>query len=363
MSAKARQEASPRPDVDRRPGTSKPEGEARFAYLLMTHRDPAHIEDLVDRVLELSPHGHVVVHHDVGALGPLPYGGRGPERVHFTERRRILWGDWSIVDRTLQMMRDAIRLADADWFVIISGEHRPVTDLGQWERATVASGADALVEADALAPRLRFGRGSGRAEEDAQMFLARCLHRWVSMDQPRNGVAHRGVGGLWKISRYVQPLAAIEYSHRRKTWFYGTPRPRGPLTGWTFYKGTQWIAFNRRAAETVLGTDAAVTEWFSHGHIPDETYLQTVLNHDPSLDVRNEVVTYVPPMELPAPGQTRWMVLGNEDLPTVWASGAAFARKVDPVERPDVLRAIDEEVERRRAVVSEASSQTTSPQE
>ena len=194
------------------------------------------------------------------------------------------------------------------------------------------------------------------------MFLARCLHRWVSMDQPRNGVAHRGVGGLWKMSRYVQPLAAIEYSHRRKTWFFGTPRPRGPLTGWTFYKGTQWIAFNRRAAETVLGTDAAVAEWFSHGHIPDETYLQTVLNHDPSLDVRNAVVTYVPPMILPAPGQTRWMVLGDEDLPMVWASGAAFARKVDPVERPDVLRAIDEEVERRRTLVSEASS-NTSPQE
>jgi Core-2/I-Branching enzyme len=341
-----------------RPATPKPENGPRFAYLLMTHRDPAHIEDLVERVLELSPHGHVVVHHDAAAPGPLPYGGRGPERVHFTERRRILWGDWSIVERTLQMLRDAIRLADADWFVIISGEHRPITDLGRWERATVASGADALVEADALAPHLRFGRGSGRAEEDAQMFLARCLHRWVVMNQPRNDVAQQGIGGLWKLSRWIQPLAAIEYSHRRKTWFFGTPRSRGPLAGWTFYKGTQWIAFNRRSAETILGTDPAVTEWFSHGHIPDETYLQTVLHHDPGLDVRNTVVTYVPPMVLPKAGQTRWMVLGDEDLPTVWASGAAFARKVDPVERPDVLRAIDEQVDRQRALAAHADRES-----
>jgi hypothetical protein len=341
------------------PGTPTHGQEARFAYLLMTHRDPAHIEDLVERVLELSPLGHVVVHHDAAAPGPLPYGGRGPDRVHFTERRQILWGDWSIVERTLQMLRDAIRLADADWFVIISGEHRPITDLGQWERATASSGADALVEADALAPRLRFGRGSSRAEEDAQMFLARCLHRWVAMHQPGGDVAQQGIGGLWKISRYVQPLAAIEYSHRRKTWFFGTPRRRGPLTGWTFYKGTQWIAFNRRAAESILGTDPAVTEWFSHGHIPDETYIQTVLNHDPGLDVRDALVTYVPPMIHPLGGQTRWMVLNEEDLPTVWASGAAFARKVDPVERPEVLKAIDAEVDRRRAQPAEADRESS----
>jgi hypothetical protein len=345
-----------------RPETAAPEGEVRFAYLLMTHRDAAHIEDLVERVLALSPHGHVVVHHDAAADASLPYGGRGPERVHFSERRRILWGDWSIVDRTLQMMRDAIRIVDADWFVVISGEHRPVTDLAQWERETAASGADALVEAAALAPRLRFGRAHGRAAEDAQMFLARCLHRWVAVHQPRNAVAHRGIGGLWKLSRYVQPLAAIEYSHRRETWFYGTARPRGPLAGWTFYKGTQWIAFNRRAAETVLGTDPAVTAWFKHGHIADETYLQTVLYHEPGLDVRNEVVTYVPEMVKPPEGSVaRWMVLGDDDMPAVWASGAAFARKVDPVERPGIIRDIDQEVDRRRTLVPEASGEPAGP--
>ena len=194
------------------------------------------------------------------------------------------------------------------------------------------------------------------------MFLARCVHRWVAMDQPRNDVAHRGIGGLWKLSRWVQPLAAIEYSHRRKTWFFGTPRSRGPLAGWTFYKGTQWIAFNRRAAETVLGTDPAVTAWFSHGHIADETYLQTVLYHEPGLDVRQAVVTYVPEMvKPPQGGVTRWMVLDHEDLPAVWASGAAFARKVDQVERPSVIRAIDAEVDRRRALVPEARARRRDP--
>ena len=194
------------------------------------------------------------------------------------------------------------------------------------------------------------------------MFLARCIHRWAAVEGPRNDVAHRGIGGLWKISRWVQPLVAMEYSHRRNTWFFGTPRPRGPLAGWTFYKGTQWIAFNRRAAETVLATDPAVTAWFRHGHIADETYLQTLLHHAPGLDVRNAVVTYVPEMvQPPQGGVVRWMVLDDEDLPAVWASGAAFARKVDPVERPNVIRAIDAEVDRRRTLVAEASGETVGP--
>ena len=43
------------------------------------------------------------------------------------------------------------------------------------------------------------------------------------------------------------------------------------------------------------------------------------------------------------------MLLKPEDLPAVWNSGAAFARKVDPTERPGVIRALNTEVDRSRA--------------
>lgn len=115
----------------------------------------------------------------------------------------------------------------------------------------------------------------------------------------------------------------------------------------TFHKGTQWIGFNRRSASVILNTDPTVTGWFKRSHIPDETYLQTVLHNAPGLVVTNQLVTYVP--EGPErPTAVRWMVLSQDDLPTVWQSGAAFARKVDPDERPEVIKAIDEKVERER---------------
>ncbi len=316
-----------------------------FAYMLLTHKDPHHVEELARRILDLSPAGHVVIHYDL-ASGDLPWQGRPPDRVHFVERGHVLWGDWSIVAATLRMVRFAYQDLGADWFVMLSGEHRPVVDLRQWERSVMASGTDAFAEAEALQQTIHFGRSG----EDANRFLARCLHRWVTVKEPRsasgNKVFNKVFSGLWRMSRYVLPFCAIEYSHRRQAWFVGLPRRRGRPEATTFYKGTQWIGFNRHSAGAVLGTDPAVTEWFMRSHIPDETYLQTVLHNAPGLNVSTDLVTFVP--ESPLRPSARWMVLSHGDLPTVWRSGAAFARKVDPDERPDVMKAIDEKVETER---------------
>ena len=317
-----------------------------FAYLILSHKDARQVEALADRILELSPGAQVVVHHDLAA-GDVPWGGRPPARVHFVERGRILWGDWSIVEATLRMVRFALEQLHADWYVVLSGEHWPVADLRRWEEGAAGSVVDAFVEADPLPSRLRFGR----ADEGANMYLSRCIHRWVSVRQPRLASAHRAVGGLWKLSLYATPILTVEYSHRRQTWFFGRPRARGPLEDWVFYKGSQWIAFNRRSAETLLATDPKVTEWFRGGHIPDETYFHTVLRHAENLVVSADVVTYVPIG--PKTPMLRWMVLKLEDLPAVWSSGAAFARKADLANRPEVIRALNAEVDRRRAGVDE----------
>jgi hypothetical protein len=324
-------------------GPSTSGGDApRFAYMLLTHKESEHVEELTRRVLELSPAGRAVIHHDLAAES-LPWQGKPPARVHFVDRREVLWGDWSIVDATISMIRFAHDELGADWYVMLSGEHRPVVDLSGWERSTMAGEADAFVEAEALPSRLHFGR----RDEDSNRFLTRCLHRWVTIDRPRAQLADKAVAGLWKLSRYLLPLYAVEASHRRGAWFLASPRRRGRPRDTTFYKGTQWIAFNRRSAEAILATDETVTDWFMHGHIPDETYLQTVLYNTPGLTVTKQLVTYVP--ERPAhTTPTRWMVLDESHLPQVWESGAAFARKVDPVTQPQIIKTLDERVDRQR---------------
>jgi hypothetical protein len=310
--------------------------------MILAHKDAPQVEALTARILDLSPGGQVVLHHDL-ASDEMPWDGQPPERVHFVERDRVLWGDWSIVEATLRMMRFALEELHADWFVVLSGEHWPVADLAKWEATAGASGVDAFVEAEPLPARLTFGR----ADEGPNMYLSRCMHRWVSVRQPRHLAGQRVVYRLSKLSLFVTPMVTVEYSHRRKTWFLGRPRARRAMRDWAFYKGSQWIAFNGRSARAILDTDPAITDWFRHGHIPDETYFHTVLRHADDLDVRTDVVTYVPVG--PVPPTERWMVLRLEELPAVWRSGAPFARKVDLANRPEVIRAMNVEVDKSRA--------------
>jgi hypothetical protein len=324
-----------------RDGTGSP-ADPRFAYLLLTHKDVSDVEELAERIVSLSPTAHVVVHHDVEASG-MPWAGNPPEQFHLVERGPVRWGGWSMIEATTRLLRYAVEELDADWFVLLSGEHRPAAELSGWERAVAASGADALVRADELPARLRFGW----RDFEANRYLARSRHRWFLMSRPRSDLAHRAVGGAMKLGRGAHPLLAIEYFHRHDAWQIGLRRRAGAMQGKRFWRGSQWLALDRRAADPVLHPDPAVKAWFEKSLIPDETYLQTLLRITPGLSVADRSTSYVPiEPERPTPG---WMYLSTDDLPAAWASGAAFFRKVDRTERPDVVQAIDEALDRTRS--------------
>lgn len=324
-----------------------------FAYLLLTHKDPQQVEDLTRRLLDLSPGSQVVVHHDADSGDP-PWRGHPSAPIHLVERCRVSWGDWSMIEATLRLIRYAVDRLDADWFVLLSGEHRPAVVLPQWEASTAASGNDALLAAERLPSRLRFGS----TDFDRNQYLARSRLHWSLFDRPRNDIAHRSMGLLMKLSSRVRPVLSVEYIHRREAWAIGRARRDRPVPGWTFYRGSQWFALNRRAAAAALTIDPAVAEWFEHGWIPDETYLQTALRHVPGLVVADVPTTFVlDTPEKPYPG---WMQLSPEDLPAVRASGLPFARKVDLAGRPEVVAGMDDAVDQQRPERRSGSTTATS---
>lgn len=329
-------------------GTVPPDHGPRCAYLILSHKQPTQVEALAHRILELSPASRIVVHHDLGG-GPPPWGGRPPARVDLVDRRPVEWGGWSIVDATLRMIRFAHEQVRCQWMVIVSGEHWPVTDLAAWEGRLLASGIDAMMPAHALPARLRFGNG----QPDANRDLARCRHRWFRIARPRSAVLHRALSALSKLSRLTHPIMTLEFSLRNESWFVGLPRPKGPVRGWDLYKGSEWFACNARAATVLLGADRALATWFQRSHIPDESYFQSCLHHDGGLNIEPSLVTWVPPQPLtPSPG---WMLLKNEELPLVVASGAAFARKIDPERNPEIRTTVDALVDRARPPVGAQS--------
>jgi hypothetical protein len=309
---------------------------------MLTHKEPQHIEELARRIVELSPSSEIVVHHDLAAATE-PWGGRAVDHVHMVERGRVRWGDWSMVEATLRLLRFAVEHLDADWFVLVSGEHRPIVALEQWQIAATRSGVDAFADATRLPLHLSFGD----KEFEANQYLARSRHRWSTVPRPRSPIAHRAIGGLTKISRRAHPIFSMEYVHRRESWVVGLPRRSGCMRGRAFFRGSQWLAVNRRGADAMLHTDPVLTKRFQKSWIPDETYFQTVLHLSSDLIVSDQPTTYV--LETPDRPTSGWMRLSLDDLPAAWASGAPFARKVDPVARPEVIAAIDRVVDEQRS--------------
>ena len=124
------------------------------------------------------------------------------------------------------------------------------------------------------------------------------------------------------------------------------------------YRGSQWFALNRRAAEAALAIDPGATEWFTHSWIPDEAYLQTALRRVPGLVISSTPTTFV--LDTPAKSYPGWRQLSLEDLPAALGSGLPFVRKVDPAIRPEVVATIDGAVERQRSGGQNEASTATS---
>jgi hypothetical protein len=311
------------------------------AYLVLSHKNPAQVESLVARILELSPAGEVWVHHDVAATD-VPWNGSPPPRVHLVDPMHVLWGDFTVVEASLRLLRAAVDQGTADWFVMLSGEDRPVRDLVAWEEELAASDSDGFVPARPLVQRPALGH---RPTADDLNYV-RYAHRWRSVRPPRSGPARRALGLARRMSRYVQPWVKIEFAHRRDHWFLGVRRRQRLPDAWTLYAGSQWMAFNARAAAALLDADPAVTQWFRHTWIPDQGYFHTVLYNEPGLRLRNAVVTYVVPHDTTK--RDAWMTITTADLDAIARSGAAFARKFDPAVDPTALAVIDAAIDSAR---------------
>lgn len=312
------------------------------AYLVTSHGDPQRVQSLTERLLELSPRGHVVVHHD--ATSPaVPWGGRPPDRVHLVDPVPVQWGDWSVVEATLRLVRYARESLDARWMATLSGHDRPLVDLARWEHEVEASGVDGVVSARPITKRPKFGR---RPTADDLSFV-RYAYRWRALAAPGSGSGRRALEAVRRVSRFAQPLFKIEYAPRRDQWFLGTPRRWTLPPAWALYSGSQWLALGARAADCVLDAPADVVSWFEQTWIPDQAFIHTVVYNHAELALRNEHLTYVAPQAL-ARTRRDWMVLRGDDLSAIEASGAVFARKFDPTVDEAIVGLVDALVDRTR---------------
>lgn len=304
----------------------------KIGFVLVTHDKPAQIQRLTRRLCELYPGAPIVCHHDFSktSLDGIDF----PAHVRFVRPHIVT--RWASITCTLAF-HAALRLLysgpdSPDWFVLLSGADYPVRDSGSVLRDLETGGADAYIDHVRVEhpfvpdPNVKYAEYAFHSKQWVPLAYGRYVATplWVpGISLKRRKAIRIMLAQLrWKIlERWLTPFR----DHFR------------------CYSGEAWFTANRRAAEVILSSPAIprLTRHYKRIFCPDESIHQTILCNEPGLRVSPFHFRYIHWR-----GGHHPKLLGMEDLPRIFASGAHFARKFDWDTGQPVLDAIDEEVDR-----------------
>jgi glycosyltransferase involved in cell wall biosynthesis len=318
----------------------------RVAYVLLTHRAPAQIRRLVDRLLRSDPAGLVVVNHDAAST-PLDLGPYADDpRVHVrpaSPGRR--WGSYALAADLLQTIGWAVDHLDAGWLAILSGQDYPLRSLEPYGRQLSDSGLDAFVTARPVAPTRPPAADSGAVYTYVRYFFRwRELPGWV-LGWVRGDRAVGLLRGAQRRLSMAQPFVFWWSLPSGGGDMIGVRRRTPPFTtGFTCYKGSQWMTLSRRAALALVAFTRAhpeVLKVYRESLIADESLPVTILCNDPGLRVATENHHFI---RMDGGGEAHAAALTLADLEALRASGRWFARKFDEAADGGVLDQLDGDV-------------------
>jgi Family of unknown function (DUF5928)/Core-2/I-Branching enzyme len=272
----------------------------KIAYILLCHKDP---EGIIAQAIRLTAVGDFIAIHFDGRARSTDYDRiraalSGNPSVTFSRRRvKCGWGEWSLVDATLQATRAAVEaFPQATHFYMLSGDCMPIKS---------AEYARAYLEGD-----------------DADHIESFDFHEsdWIKTGMKEERLTYRH----WFNER------------NQKAWFYRSMNVQKYLglarkvpQDLRIQIGSQWWCLRRRTVEMVLDfckTRPDVMRFFKTTWIPDETFFQTIVRHlVPDREIRSRTLTFLLFTDYGIPvtfyDDHHDMLLGQDFL---------FARKISP---------------------------------
>ena len=249
----------------------------RCAYLILAHRYPAQLARLVAALVlpdAARETGDKVYIHIDRRIDLKQYeealreaGMRSSEHYAFVERREITaWGDFSLVQATLNLIEACLADTDADsekpfgYLSLLSGQDYPIVGIPQLKQNLALKPETEHISYFTL-PHDGWAMNGG-------------LNRVRKFHNPslRERIRTSGVPG----GRYFGAALALALSK--------VPRLGGVPGGSTIYGGWQWWTLTSSCARFVL--DYAVRNpkfinFFRYAYIPDELFFQTVILNSP----------------------------------------------------------------------------------
>jgi hypothetical protein len=238
----------------------------KIAYLILAHDNPFHLRRLVKAIT--SPSSVCFIHIDLKSNIVDFLTIASESVVLIDERLAVYWGDFSMVEATLVLIRTA--LADPrhfDRLVLLSGTDYPLRSVSYIENFFRRYPADEFINLVQM---------PAKAERKP---LERLTHRWPRPPAPLVVRLFRRIMrrfGISPISRY--------HTYKR---YLGHLVP---------YAGDQWWALSRAACQHIqifVDQEPKLIRFFQNTFCPDEMFFQIILGNSSFMSRIRRNVTYV----------------------------------------------------------------------
>jgi hypothetical protein len=288
---------------------------SHVGFVLLTHSRPDQIERLVTRLDRSFDRPLIVCHHDHDRQA-LPVSEALRNVVFVRPHVATRWGTFSVVDALLAALRAFHAHPSApEWMVFLSGSDYPIKPAGRIVDELVGGAYDAYVGHDLIDPR-RFGIA----------WHELCWRRYCGL---RIRVPTRAASGRLTtrpVTLYSRHTLLLDMPYSRR---------------FPCHAGEFWFSANRKAVEHLLVRgfrQRALEARLRSRPNPDETYASTLLANARDLRLNADCKRYV---DWSANTGRHPKTLTIDDLPSMLASPAHFARKFDPDTGVTVLDELD----------------------
>jgi hypothetical protein len=277
-----------------------------IGFVLLTHDNPAGAARLVRTLDRMFGDPPVAWHHDFSKCPDLPRDG-WPTNTKFVTPHEVTeycrWPNTRATLRAIEQLYAGPGASRPEWFVLLSGACFPI------QPASVIRDhfANATVDAFALHDRIH-------PDEVTRVWHYECLRRYCE----------RKVKLPWLTKRLLPTWkrVTVRWPDFGRPFFpFSKARP--------CYAGSQWIAGNARAADSLLKT---VRDWpqlskhYARVWTPEESFIHTAWKSDPALRLENRSPTLA---IFERETDQRPKVLTVHDLDQLAGRSELFARKVD----------------------------------
>lgn len=208
----------------------------RIAYLILAHKNPNQVKRLVSLLND-----DIYIHIDSKCDIEKFY--MSNEKIKYlNDRISVNWGGFTMVQATLKLINTARKNRNYDYYVLLSGDDYPISNLNEFELFLDKHKEYSFMEYDKFEEKWR--------------------HLKVRYEKYRISESTN------MLTKVLQKILNIFVNHRSM------------FRNMQAYKGSQWWCLNLESIDYILKyikDNRSVIRYFKHTYIPDEMFFQVIL--------------------------------------------------------------------------------------